>query len=63
MKIWAKTEQFSEGKYLVVRRDGTVPSWPHFVIGGHDPAGPVALIAYARAARALGMDEDYCASI
>jgi hypothetical protein len=34
MKIWAKTEEFSEGKYLVVHRDGTTPDWPHFVIGG-----------------------------
>lgn len=23
-----------EGKYLVKRRDGTVPPWPHFVLGG-----------------------------
>ena len=30
VKIWAKTEEFSEGKYLVVRRDGTIPAWPHF---------------------------------
>jgi hypothetical protein len=63
MKIWAKTKEFSEGKYLVVRRDGTIPSWPHFVIAGGDPAAPVALRAYATEARRLEMDEAYCASI
>lgn len=47
MKVWAKTEKFSEGKFLVVRRDGTVPSWPHFVIGARDPSAPAALRAYA----------------
>jgi hypothetical protein len=28
MKIWAKTSEFSEGKFLVVRRDGSIPCWP-----------------------------------
>jgi hypothetical protein len=32
MKVWVKTEIAPEGKYLVVRRDGTIPSWPHFVL-------------------------------
>lgn len=32
MRVWAKTKEFSEGKFLVVRRDGTTPEWPHFVI-------------------------------
>ena len=63
MKIWAKTEEFSEGKYLVVRRDGTVPSWPHFVLGGDDPNAPAALRAYARSAQANGCDPEYVASI
>ena len=36
-----------EGKYLVKRRDGTVPPWPSFVLGGADPHAPVALRAYA----------------
>lgn len=47
MKIWAKTKEFSEGKFLVVRRDGTSPAWPHFVLGARDPAAPAALRAYA----------------
>lgn len=63
MKIWAKTEEFSEGKYLVVRRDGTVPEWPHFVLGGFDPCAAAALRAYADAARAAGYDPAYCHSI
>lgn len=47
MKIWAKTKEFSEGKFLVVRRDGTIPAWPHFVLGARDPHAPAALRAYA----------------
>ncbi len=63
MRIWAKTEEFSEGKYLVVRRDGTIPSWPHFVLGGNDPCVPAALLAYAAAAESLGYDPEFVASI
>lgn len=64
MKIWAKTDgDVKEGKYLVVRRDGTIPEWPHFVMGGYDPCVPVALLAYAAAARKRGYDEAYCQSI
>ena len=39
-----------EGKYLVKRRDGTVPEWPSFVLGARDPYAAVALRAYAEAA-------------
>lgn len=63
MKIWAKTEEYSEGKYLVVRRDGTVPEWPHFVLGGYDPCAAIALHAYAAEARSRGWDEEYVGSI
>lgn len=63
MRIWAKTSEYSEGKYLVVRRDGTVPEWPHFVIGGFDPCAGQALRAYAAAARDHGYDAEYAASI
>ena len=63
MKIWAKTEEFREGKFLVVRRDGTIPEWPHFVLGARDPAVPVALQAYADEAERLGFDPAYCDSI
>lgn len=63
MKIWAKTEEFSEGKFLVVRRDGSVPHWPHFVLGARDPAVPATLRFYAEEARRMGCDPDYCDSI
>lgn len=63
MKIWAKTKEYAEGKFLVVRRDGSVPHWPHFVLGARDPAAPTALIAYAEECRRLGMDPAYCDSV
>jgi hypothetical protein len=64
MKIWAKTKEFCEGKFLVVRRDGTVPHWPHFVLGARDPFAPIALRAYAEAARQSGtFDPEYADSI
>lgn len=53
MKVWAKTQEFSEGKFLVVRRDGTVPAWPHYVLGARDPAAPAALRAYAAEGKRL----------
>lgn len=46
-------------KYLVQRRDGSVPKWPWFVLGARDPAALVALQAYADEAEKLGMDEGY----
>lgn len=55
MKLW--------NKFLVVRRDGTVPEWPWLVIGARDEAAPAALRAYAVEARALGMDGEYADSI
>lgn len=63
MKIWRKTEAYSEGKYLVVRRDGTVPDWPHFVLGGDDPCVPAALRTYADEAAKQGYDPEYVQSI
>lgn len=63
MKIWEKTKEFFEGKFLVVRRDGSVPHWPHFVLGARDICAPAALLAYAKQAEALGFDADYVASI
>ncbi len=46
MKLW--------NKFLVMRRDGTVPEWPYFVLGARDPAAPAALRAYAAEASKLG---------
>lgn len=51
------------GKYLVVRRDGSVPDWPSFVLGAKDPAAPAALRAYTAAAEALGMDPQYVGDV
>lgn len=46
-----------EGKYLVLRRDGTIPGWPSFVLGGGDPIGHVALQAYADEVKRLLQEE------
>lgn len=57
--LWRKNPETSEGKYLVKRRDGTVPAWPFFVIAASDPAAPRTLRAYADAAEVAGMDPKY----
>src|SRR6266852_4279170 len=49
MKLW--------NKFLVVRRDGTVPDWPYLVIGARDPMAPAALRAYADEAQRLGVGD------
>ena len=61
--LWRNNKETPEGKYLVKRRDGTIPEWPSFVIGAKDPAAPEALRSYARAAFQLGMDPEYCAEV
>jgi hypothetical protein len=61
--LWRNAPETPEGKYLVKRRDGTVPEWPYFVIGARDPAAPAALRAYANRAGNLGMDPLYTAHI
>jgi hypothetical protein len=50
-------------KYLVVRRDGSVPKWPKFVLGARDPAAPAALRAYVAQAEKLGMDAKYVSTV
>lgn len=50
-------------KFLVQRRDGTVPDWPYFVMGAADPAAPGALRQYALVAKLYGMDEEYCQQV
>ena len=62
-RLFRNQEGFEGGKYLVQRRDGTVPEWPYFVIAAADPAAPAALRAYALAAEGLEMDEDYVADV
>ncbi len=61
--LWRENPDTPEGKYLVKRRDGTIPEWPNFVLGAKDPAAPSALRAYADAAERCGMNADYVAGI
>lgn len=63
MEVWALSKSHSEGKYLVVRRDGTVPEWPHFVMGAFDPCVPEALRTYAQQAHKRGYDPKFVESI
>jgi hypothetical protein len=51
------------GKFLVLRRDGTVPDWPGFVMGARDPAAPAALRAYADESERLRMDPEFVADV
>lgn len=61
MKLWRNV--MAGCKFLVVRRDGTIPAWPHFVMGARDPWAPAALRAYADAAEEGGADADYVDSL
>lgn len=61
MKLWRNV--MTGCKYLVVRRDGTIPVFPTFVMGARDPWAPAALRAYADAAEAGGAEADYVASV
>jgi hypothetical protein len=62
-RLFSKTQGYEGGKYLVLRRDGTVPEWPYFVLGAADPVAPAALRAYADGAEKLGMDPQYVADL
>jgi hypothetical protein len=57
--LWKNNPETPGGKYLLKRRDGSIPMWPFFVIGARDPAGPAGLRAYADEAERLGMDPTY----
>lgn len=61
MKLWRNV--MDGCKYLVVRRDGTVPEFPVFVMGARDPWAPIAMRAYANAAKDGGADPEYVASL
>jgi hypothetical protein len=61
--LWRDQPETREGKYLVLRRDGTVPEWPSFTLGARDPAAPAALRAYAIAALEAGMNEGFANSV
>ena len=51
------------GKYLVLRRDGSVFEHPCFVLGARDPCAPMALNAYAADARLRNFDAVYVADV
>lgn len=57
--LWKNNDDTREGKYLVLRRDGSVPEWPYFVLGAADPAAPNAIRSYAHRCRVLEMDPEY----
>lgn len=61
--LWRNNKATKGGKYLVQRRDGTVPEWPYMVLGAKDPAAQIALLAYADEAERLGYDPQYVADI
>ena len=61
--LWYKNPETRGGKFLVLRRDGSVPEWPYLVIGARDPAGPAALRAYADEADKLGFDPQMVADV
>ena len=62
-RLWRNNPETREGKYLVKRRDGTIPRWPWFVLGAADPAAPVGLRAYADEVERIGKDPAYVADI
>lgn len=47
MKLMRNDPAIPGQKYLVVRRDGSVPRWPYFVLAASDRASAHALRAYA----------------
>jgi hypothetical protein len=58
MGLW-RYNGIAGGKYLIQRRDGSVPNWPSFVLGARDPQAPVALRAYADATEKAGGDPTF----
>lgn len=61
--LWRYGDKAPEGKYLVTRRDGSVPEWPSMVLGAKDPAAPAALRAYADEGERRGYDPVFVADV
>ncbi len=53
------TEPFPGKKFLVLRRDGTIPEWPWFVMGAEDPLAAGALYHYAGLCEEAGYSKEY----
>ena len=62
-RLWRDDPATPEGKYLVKRRDGSIPEWPHFTLGAADPCTPWALRAYAIAAVFHGLTWGYAGAV
>jgi hypothetical protein len=55
-----------QGKYLIVRRDGTSPAWNNlaFVLGPRDPHAAAAIMGYVESMmKEKGHDEAYCKAL
>jgi hypothetical protein len=61
--LFRNNPETSEGKYLVKRRDGTIPEWMWFVLGSADPNAPAGLRGYADEAEKNGFDPRYVADV
>ena len=61
--LFSKTQGLMGGKFLVKRRDGSIPRWPWLVLGAADPCAPAAIRAYADACGLYGMDPVYVADL
>ena len=61
--LWRNNPATPEGKYLVLRRDGTVPEWDYFVLGSRDPAAAEGLRYYAFECMRLNMAKDYVCDV
>ncbi len=57
--LWRNQDGTRSGKYLVTRRDGTVPDFEWLVLGSRDLAAPAGLRGYAAEAEKLGYDSEY----
>lgn len=55
--LWRYEKEIQGGKYLVLRRDGTVFDEPNFVLGKKDPATPKALRAYAEECQRIMLED------
>jgi hypothetical protein len=60
--VWQINDE-RKNKYLVLRRDATMPEWPWLVLGAADPAVPHAIRALATASRVEGMDSEYVSDL
>jgi len=56
--LWCYDPTIRGGKYLVLRRDGTVFPEPNFVLGARDPASPATMRFYAQECERLGVGNE-----